>query len=72
MISSFGSEVVKIEGACLSVSQVSGETHSAATDTPRGVFRGEHREERKRRRHRKDKTENEKRPCGYEDRKEKW
>lgn len=40
----FGSEAVKIEGAGLLVSQVSGETHSAATDTP-GVCEGEGREE---------------------------
>lgn len=42
----FGSEVVKKEGACLSVSQVSGATHSTATDTP-GVCEGEDREERR-------------------------
>lgn len=30
----FGSEVVKIEDVCLLVSQVSGETHSTATDIP--------------------------------------
>lgn len=42
-----GSEAVKIEGACFLVSQVSGATRWAATDT-RGVGVGEDREKRRR------------------------
>lgn len=52
-----GSEVVKIDSACLLVTQVSGATHSTATDTP-GEDREERREEEKR--PKKIRTENEK------------
>lgn len=42
----FGSEVVKVKGAGLMVSQVSGETHATATDTPGVCARKEEREQR--------------------------
>jgi len=72
----FGSEVVKIEDVCLLVSQVSGETHSTATDTP-GVCEGDERRGGKRRREETKKIRRNTRkeetcgPCLYEDRKEK-
>lgn len=44
----FGSELVKIEGARLSLSQVSRATHSTAADTA-GFCRRDDREERSRR-----------------------
>lgn len=43
----FGSELVKIEGACLSLSQVSGATHTTAADTA-GVCSGDDAEESRR------------------------
>lgn len=60
----FGSEEVKIEGAGLLVSQVSGATHLAATDTP-AACEGEDRNERSDEEKRKDSkgAERESKPC---------
>lgn len=51
----FGREVVKIEGACLLVSRVSGATHHTATDTPGACCGREDREERRGKRRRRQK-----------------